>query len=201
MKKATTFFIFYFAFLMLNIISCTTCNCQKNANYTVKGFEANTYSIDYSETGFQFSDITNNQVIFNKYSVAIEALKEIHASNFNFSVASSLYACDCIAPIYTTQSKLTNITITTNNYFDASHDAGSDISAYFNIGIDNLDFQTYSIGNYLTLNEKFPELFILILNEAPTENITISFTINISLDNATITNYEFTTDQLLILKE
>jgi len=198
-KKIKIFIVSYFLFLAIGVISCND-NCGGNYKnrYNITAINWEEIKVE-SINGDYLTYTLENEVNFNEYAISMLPLKNYYSAAIDFSVISKSYACSPVAP--TTNDKITNIEVVTNNNFDTTHLEGSDISDFFNIVSYSPNFQESNITNFLDLNHNQLDSFMLVLKKAPLESGEMNFTVKITLDANELEYYEFTTNSITITND
>lgn len=199
--------ISYFAFLILSVISCDDgCGGSYPGKYKIT--KLNWYISEYSysnntnDENLNLTDLTNNTVTFNKYSILITPEREYYfAMNYkttSFNVISSAYACSPVPP--STDEKIKNIEIFSNKDFDENHLAGSNLAELFNIVvfgnnyIEKMDLTVYFSND----NQEAGQEIALLLKSPPESSAEFEFTVKYYQDGIDMNYYEFTTNAVTI---
>lgn len=209
MKKKIKFFITsYIIFLCFGIISCEDCGPFPDS-FKVTDLEWKTYEGIYTETpnnDLNLSEITQNSVLYNKFSIFIEPRKETYFSVINktnsINLISSAYACDPVPP--KTNDNIENIEIFTNKDFNSNHLIGENLAEIFDVIIydseNEIYYEKYDLLTYLISKPKVPTEMTLILKDSPIETSDFKFTVKYYQNGKDINYREFETNSIEIRK-
>ena len=207
MKKKFKFFIIsYTIFLFLGIFSCEPCG-PFHDSYKVVDLNWKTYNATYIETPnneLNLSEIVQNSVKFNNFSIVIEAQKESYFSMLNkinsINLISSAYACSPLIP--ETKDYIENIEIFTDKNFHNS--TTENLAENFDIIIydieNNIYYKKFDLKTYLISKPKVPDEMTLILKKPPIETSDFKFTIKYYQNGKDINYLEFETNSVEIRK-
>jgi hypothetical protein len=203
MKKKFKFFIIsYTIFLFLGIVSCEPCG-PFHDSYKVVDLNWKTYNATYIEAPnneLNLSEITENSVLYNKFSIFIEPQKETYFSVINeinsINLISSAYACDPVPP--KTNDNIENIEIFANKNFNSNHLIGENLAEIFDVIIydseNEIYYEKFDLVTYLISKPKVPTEMTLILKESPIETSDFKFTVKYYQNGKDINYLEFETN-------
>lgn len=209
MKKKIKFFITsYLIFLCLGIISCEDCGPFPDS-LKVTDLDWNIYEVIYTETpnnDLNLSEVTENSVPYNKFSIFIKPRKETYFSVINeinsINLISSAYACDPVPP--KTNDNIENIEIFTNKDFNSNHLIGENLAKIFDVIIydseNEIYYKKFDLLTYLISKPKVPTEMTLILKDSPLETTNFKFTVKYYQNGKDINYLEFETNSIEIRK-
>lgn len=210
MKNKIKFFITsYFIFLCFGVVSCED-DCGpfpdslKVINLDWKIYEG--IFIETSNNGLNLSEITENSVLYDTFSIFIEPQKETYFSVINkinsINLISSAYACSPIPP--KTNDNIENIEIFANKEFNTNHPIGENLAKIFDIIIfdseNDLYYEKFDLETYLITKPKVPNEMTLILKDSPIETSDFKFTVKYYQNGKDINYLEFETNSIEIRK-
>ena len=210
MKNKIKFFIIsYFIFLCFGVVSCED-DCGpfpdslKVINLDWKIYEG--IFIETSNNGLNLSEITENSVLYDTFSIFIEPQKETYFSVINkinsINLISSAYACSPIPP--KTNDNIENIEIFANKEFNTNHPIGENLAKIFDIIIfdseNDLYYEKFDLETYLITKPKVPNEMTLILKDSPIETSDFKFTVKYYQNGKDINYLEFETNSIEIRK-
>ncbi len=195
--------------LLIGLFSCDTCGPFPN-KFKVVGLDWLNYQAVYSDTSqmrLSLSEIVNDTVDFEKYSIHIKPKQEtFFAQNCNrsgFSLIPSAYACDPALPH--TDETIDSITINAAKDFDTTHPAGSDLSDLFDVIVldytNNIYYEKYALIQYLQTTPYVPNELVLILTEQPDVTTDFEFFVKYYQDGIDYDYFEFLTDKIVIRRQ
>jgi hypothetical protein len=191
-KAALLHLLFFFS---INLISgCCNCGSIPDYHFRWKDLKLTSYSYTISDKRLQLT--LDSSADFSKKNYAIELqlsyelLSAVPAGFFGF--ANMAYACKC-AVTYTTENAITRIRILTENAFDNTHPAESDVTEYFGspyyagsdlVEIRSMDYQdllsrSYDPLPYYGMTSRF------LMIKKPSQGSLHRFKILISYENST----------------
>lgn len=210
MKNKIKFFITsYFIFLCFGVVSCED-DCGpfpdslKVINLDWKIYEG--IFIETSNNGLNLSEITENSVLYDTFSIFIEPQKETYFSVINkinsINLISSAYACSPIPP--KTNDNIENIEIFANKEFNTNHPIGENLAKIFDIIIfdseNDLYYEKFDLETYLITKPKVPNEMTLILKDSPIETSDFKFTVKYYQNGKDVNYLEFETNSIEIRK-
>lgn len=209
MKKKIKFFVTcYLIFLCLGVISCEECGPFPDS-FKVTDLDWKIYEGIYIETpnnDLNLSEITENSVLYNKFSIFIEPRKETYFSvineNISINLISSAYACSPTLP--KTNDNIDNIEIIANKDFNSNYLIGENLAGIFDIIIydseNKIYYEKFDLETYLSSKPKVPTEMILILKDSPLETSEFKFTIKYYQNGKDINYLEFETNSIEVRK-
>lgn len=208
MKKKIKFFIIsYFIFLCLGIVSCGDDCGPFPDKFKVIDLNWGTYQATFSESPnneVNLSEIFQNSVLYNKFSIFIEPKKESYFSAINkinsINIISSAYACSPVPP--KTNDNIEDIEIFANKDFNPNYLNGENLADLFDIIIldteNNIYYEKFDLGAYLVTKPKVPTEMTLILKDSPIETSNFKFTIKYYQNGRDINYLQFETNSIEI---
>jgi len=192
--------------LLLGLISCKKCGPFPE-KFKVVGLDFNTFSAVYSETQeprLTISDINNNTVVYNLYSILIntkiQALANEEYKNNYFDLINTAYACT--PNILRTDERIDSILVIPNEDFDATHSFGEDLSELFDIVVydpaNGIDNEKFKLTDYISTKPSPPVEMFLILNSPPAVNQDFEFTVKYYQNGIDFDFFEFKTEKVFI---
>jgi len=209
-KKIKFLFISYIAILFLGIVSCED-DCGGNSKYNITSLNWDTYRAVYSETSeekLKLSEINENSVLYNEYSILITTQTENDYSMINeinsFSFISSAYACDPVPP--STDDKIEKIEIFSNLDFNSNNLKGKNLVKLFDIIVKDyfkgIIYEKFDLSDYLATTPSVPsEEMILVLKESPEITADYEFIIKYYQNGEKLDYFEFITNPIEIRTE
>ena len=209
--RTRIYFLLTFTFFttLLSVLSCNDCGPFKD-RFKLKGLNWSTQEVVYTDTAIyklQVFPITNDSVIYDRY--AIQILPDVeyyfaqHMDHLNFSLINSAYACSPAPAI--TEERIDSIVIVSSKNFDATHLAGTNLAALFDVIIfDEANYiyeEKYPLVDYLLTKPDVPNQLILILNSKPGQTEEFQFTIKYYQKGIDIDYLEYVTDPVVIMRE
>ncbi len=204
MKNKVLFILTAYMFVfLLGLNSCEKCGPFPE-NFKVAGFDFDNVSATFSETDepkLAFSEISNDTILYNLFSVLIETKAEaiVHVDP-TFNLINAAVACSPTIP--RTDEKIDSILITTNQDFDETHQSGTNLHALFDIVVfdeaNNIFNEKYTLINYIETKPFIPNNMFLILNSPPETSMHVEFTIHLFLDGIDIDFFEIKTKKVFI---
>ena len=208
-NKLFILFVSFIFILLAGIISCDPCGPFPN-KFKVSGLDWVNYSAVYSDTAstrLMLSEIANDTVDFNMYSIDIKPRQETYfaqqSSSWSFSLINSAYACDPGIP--QTDEKIDSIVITSAKDFDINHPSGMDLSDVFDVVVlddaNGIYFKKYTLDDYLDTNPYVPNELVLILNKQPDLTTDFHFLVKYYQNGIDYDYFEFLTGKIVIDRE
>jgi hypothetical protein len=197
-----SFFLFF-----AGLISCESDDCGPFPDkFKVIGLDWRNYQATYSsDSGIILSEIENDSVQYNHYSIFISPRQLTYfsqiTSNRSVKLIQSAYACSPIIP--KTDEKIDSIAIVTMKDFDANHLSGSDLSDLFDVVVLDhaygIYYEKYKLKDYVRTNPFVPSELTLILSEQP--ELTDDFEFQVKYyQNGENDYFEFSTNKIVILR-
>jgi len=208
-KKLLCILTGYLSFFLLGLISCEKCGPFPE-KFKLVGFDVNTVSAIYSQTGEQeisLQEITNDTIKYDLYSISIDAkikaLVNTGHKNNSLDLINSAFACS--PGVLKTDERIKSILITSDKDFDATHPSGTDLSELFDIVVyddaNNINNEKFKLKDYISTKPSVPNTMILILNSSPALSQNFEFTLNYHQQGIDIDFLEFKTKKVFIEKE
>jgi hypothetical protein len=212
MKKRIVFiFTGYILLFIIGLISCET-----NANdcgpfpskFKIIGLDWVNYKAIYSDTAdtrLILSDILNDSIVYNKYSIFISPRQETYfaqsSNNWSFSLMQTAYACSPVIP--ETDEKIDSIVIVSTKDFNVNHPSGSDLVDLFDVvvldPVNHIYYEKYSSNDFIKSNPYVPKELTLILREQPDSTTDFEFTVKYYQNGIDNNDYfEFKTNKIVI---
>lgn len=177
------------AFFFCNLLLSTFYSCDKNYTCTEKTrFTRDVVCYDLSNA--------NAYIFTSSYSGKVDEGNFVKAENLNIKVTlvdttytckanrtfnpfmTSAYACTPPPPRLVRNDQIVNVSIISDNNYDDSHKAGSDLSNYFDMPeLSELNATGFTSTN----NKELETSHLFILNKAPSMNMDHNFTIQYHL--------------------
>ena len=209
MKRKIKFFIkSYIIILFLGIISCEDCGPFPN-KYKVSSLSSESFQIEILNDNhqIQLSEIENNSVLYNNYSIIMNAEMETYfayeGKGMKNVFIESSYACSPAPP--ETDEKITNIEIFINNDYNSLNKSGQNIIRLFDVLVLNYNsnfpyYDKYDLMEYVNTNPNIARELIFILKEAPENNSNFKFEVKYYQNGIDLESYNFETDEIEIRK-
>ena len=211
MKKKIKFFIrSYIIILFLGIISCED-DCEPFPNkFKISSLNSEILQIEVLNEKHQIklSEIENNSVSYEKYSIRITAEIETYfayeESKMKNIFIENSYACSPAPP--KTDEKITNIEIYTNNDYNSMNQSGQNINQLFDVLVLNHFssfpyYENFDLIEYINTNPNIANELIFVLKEAPENNDNFIFEIKYYQNGIDLNEYSFVTNEIEIRKE
>jgi hypothetical protein len=211
MKKKMKFFIrSYIIILFLGIISCED-DCGPFPNkFKISSLNSEILQIEVLNEKHQIklSEIENNSVSYEKYSIRITAEIETYfayeKSKMKNIFIENSYACSPAPP--KTDEKITNIEIYTNNDYNSMNQSGQNINQLFDVLVLNHFssfpyYEKFDLIEYINTNPNIANELIFVLKEAPENNDNFIFEIKYYQNGIDLNEYSFVTNEIEIRKE
>jgi hypothetical protein len=207
-NKIKFFIISYFIFLCLGVISCESCGPFPDS-LRVTDLDWKIYEgifIEAPNNELNLSEINENSVVYNTFSIFIEPRKETYFSVINkinsINLISSAYACSPL-PLKTNDN-IENIEIFANKGFNTNHPIGENLAKIFDIIIfdseNDIYYEKFDLETYLISKPKVPTEMTLILKDFPIETSDFKFTIKYYQNGKDVNYLEFETNSIEIRK-
>jgi len=122
--------------------------------------------------------------------------------NLGVRFFDTAYACTPAPP--TTDNRITNITITANEAFNAVNSSGENLVSLFDVVVNysqnnSISNQRIRLTDFLNDNPVVPDRMILLLNTAPDVSKMIEFHVTLNLQGDGISNFELFTEPYEII--
>lgn len=201
----------FLIFILFGLFSCED-KCGPFPNkFKIIGLDWVNFKAIYSDTAdtrLLLSDIENDSVNYNEYSVLIVPRQETYfaqnARKNNFSLIQSAYACSPVIP--TTDEKIDSIVILSESDFKLNYSSGKDLSDLFDVVVldhaNGIYHEKYNLKDYLATNPNVPSELTLILKEQP--DLTTDFEFLVKYYQKGIDDndfFEFTTNKIVIRRD
>lgn len=198
--------------LILFIIGLLSCEneCGPFPNkFKIIGLDWHNYKATYTvtpDTELELSDIENDSVVYNQYSILIVPIQETYFAqnfnNWNINLIKTAHACSPIRPL--TDEKIDSIVINSTKDFNENYPSGSDLADLFDVVVldlaNNVYFGKYNLKDYLGTNPSIPIEMTLILREQPDLETDFEFLVKYYQDGIDHDYFEFTTNKIVIIK-
>lgn len=206
-QKVILIFTGSFFLFVIGLVSCEN-ECGPFPNkFKIIGLDWYTYKATYSETSVPMlilSDIENDSVVYNQYSILIAPIQETYFAqnfnNWNFNLIKTAYACSPLIP--ETDEKIDSIVIKSTKDFNENYPSGSDLADLFNVIVrdlaNNIYYEKFSLKDYLGTNPSIPNELTLILREQPDLVTDFEFLVKYYQDGIDHDYFEFTTNKIVI---
>jgi len=164
----------------------------------------------YSESGetkLVLSEIENDTVVYDKYSILIIPHSETYFSMISrtnsFNIINSAYACSPVTP--TTDERIDSIKIICDKAFDTNHPIGTDLAGLFDIVIvdpmNNIYYEKFDLSEYVKTNPTRAIEMVLILKSPPDLTSDFEFMIKYYQEGIDYDYFEFKTKNIVIKNE
>ena len=163
---------------------------------------------DAEKHQIKLSEIENNSVSYEKYSIRITAEIETYfayeKSKMKNIFIENSYACSPAPP--KTDEKITNIEIYTNNDYNSMNQSGQNINQLFDVLVLNHFssfpyYEKFDLIEYINTNPNIANELIFVLKEAPENNDNFIFEIKYYQNGIDLNEYSFVTNEIGIRKE
>ena len=194
---------------LIGIFSCDKCGPFPNKFkiITLDWFNYKAIYSDTASTRLILSEIANDTVEFNMYSIFIKPRQETYfAQNINkwsFSLINSAYACSPGIP--QTDEKIDSIVITSTKDFDINHPSGIGLSDLFDIIVlddaNGIYYKKYTLNDYIETNPYVPSELVLILKKQPDLTTDFEFLVKYYQNGIDYDYFDFLTNKIVIINE
>lgn len=208
-KSIVVILVGYVIVVILGLLSCEEeRDCGPFPDkFKLKALSWKIYKAVYSEESEEkllLSEIENDTVDYNKFSIFITPIKDTYFSmvekRFSFNLINCAYACSPIDPV--TEERIDSIKITCNENFNENYPIGKDISGLFDVivldKISSLYYSKLLLSEYVNERPLVPDEITLMLNSPPDSTTDFEFTIQYYQDGIDLDYFEFKTDKVVI---
>jgi hypothetical protein len=175
--------------------SCLS-DCRRSDRRSSKFYTTQIFGETY-DISLKSKEITDTSVVRHNYlRVSIKFSGKYYSEVIrNLSFISSALACDPGEPY--SEEKITAITITANQDFDALHPAGTNLNDVFYVQYYSLSGSTFTIEEFLKTSPKVGNLLFLLAS-APDVQKQIQFTITYEFDGKLVKVLKYETPSFIL---